>query len=96
MAKVVYKSYNRNEGSLFPVYLSDMVPAEHPARVVDAVVENLDIRELERTYKGGGTSSYAPRALLKVIIFLLSGIIQHTSLAERTFEARESSKIRLH
>ena len=22
MAKVVYKSYNRNEGSLFPVYLS--------------------------------------------------------------------------
>ena len=27
MAKVVYKSYNRNEGSLFPVYLSDMVPA---------------------------------------------------------------------
>ena len=51
------------------MYLSDMVPAEHPARVVDAVVENLDIRELERTYKGGGTSSYAPRALLKVIIY---------------------------
>ena len=69
MAKVVYKSYNRNEGSLFPMYLSDMVPAEHPARVVDAVVENLDIRELEHTYKGGGTSSYAPRALLKVIIY---------------------------
>ena len=69
MAKVVYKSYNRNEGSLFPVYLSDMVPAEHPARVVDAVVEKLDIRELERTYKGGGTSSYAPRALLKVVIY---------------------------
>lgn len=42
MAKVVHKSYNRNEGSLFPVYLSDMVPAEHPARVVDAVVGKLD------------------------------------------------------
>ena len=42
MAKVVYKSYNRNEGSLFPVYLSDMVAAEHPARVVDAVVEGMD------------------------------------------------------
>ena len=69
MAKVVYKSYNRNEGSLFPVYLSDMVPAEHPARVVDAVVDNLDISELERGYKGGGTSSYDPRALLKVIIY---------------------------
>lgn len=69
MAKVVYKSYNRNEGSLFPVYLSDRVPAEHPARVVDAVVEGLDLSELERTYKGGGTSSYSPRAMLKVIIY---------------------------
>ena len=65
MAKAVYKSYNRNEGSLFPVYLSDMVPAEHPARVVDAVVEGLDLAELERTYKGGATSSYSPRAMLK-------------------------------
>ena len=69
MAKVVYKSYNRNEGSLFPVYLSDMVAPEHPARVVDAVVDSLDISEIERGYKGGGTSSYEPRALLKVIIY---------------------------
>jgi transposase len=46
-----------------------MVPAEHPARVVDAVVDNLDISELEPGYKGGGTSSYDPRALLKVIIY---------------------------
>ena len=83
MAKVVYKSYNRNDGSLFPVYLSDMVPAAHPARVIDAVVENLDIRELERTYKGGGTSSYAPRALLKVIIYAyLSNIYSGRQIAQ--------------
>ena len=69
MAKVVYKSYNRNEGSLFPVYLSDMVAPEHPARVVDAVVDSLDISGIERGYKGGGTSSYEPRAMLKVIIY---------------------------
>ena len=64
MAKVVYKSYNRNEGSLLPVYLSDMVAPEHPARVVDAVVDSLDISGIERGYKGGGTSSYEPRARL--------------------------------
>ena len=69
MAKVVYKSYNRNEGRLFPVYLSDMVPAEHPARVVDAVVDSLDISGIERGYKGGGASSYSPRAMLKVIVY---------------------------
>ena len=69
MAKVVYKSYNRNEGSLFPVYLSDMITPEHPARVVDAVVDSLDISEIERGYKGGGASSYEPRAMLKAIIY---------------------------
>ena len=83
MAKVVYKSYNRNEGSLFPVYLSDKVPAEHPARVVDAVVDSLDLTELERTYKGGGTSSYSPRALLKVIIYAyLSNVYSGRQIAK--------------
>ena len=83
MAKVVYKSYNRNEGSLFPVYLSDMVPAEHPARVVDAVVEGLDLTELERTYKGGGTSCYSPRAMLKVIIYAyLSNVYSGRQIAK--------------
>ena len=83
MAKVVYKSYNRNEGSLFPVYLSDMVPAEHPARVVDAVVDGLDLTELERTYKGGGTSSYSPRAMLKVIIYAyLSNVYSGRQIAK--------------
>ena len=83
MAKVIYKSYNRNEGSLFPVYLSDMVPAEHPARVVDAVVEGLDLTELERTYKGGGTSSYSPRAMLKVIFYAyLSNVYSGRQIAK--------------
>ena len=83
MAKVVYKSYNRNEGSLFPAYLSDMVPAEHPARVVDAVVDGLDLTELERTYKGGGTSSYSPRAMLKVIIYAyLSNVYSGRQIAK--------------
>ena len=82
MAKVVYKSYNRNEGSLFPVYLSDMVPAEHPARVIDAVVEGLDLSALERTYKGGGTSSYSPRAMLKVVFYAyLSNIYSGRQIA---------------
>ena len=83
MTKVVYKSYNRNEGSLFPAYLSDMVPAEHPARVVDAVVDGLDLTELERTYKGGGTSSYSPRAMLKVIIYAyLSNVYSGRQIAK--------------
>jgi transposase len=46
-----------------------MIAPEHPARVVDAVVDSLDISELERGYKGGGASSYEPRAMLKIIVY---------------------------
>lgn len=69
MAKIAFKSYNQNEGSLFPLYLSDLIPANHPARVVNEVVERMDIGEILRGYKGGGASSYHPVALLKVLFW---------------------------
>ena len=51
--------------------------------MVDAVVEGLDLTELERTYKGGGTSSYSPRAMLKVIIYAyLSNVYSGRQIAK--------------
>jgi len=69
MAKVVFKSYNPNDGELFPPYLGDFVPENHPARIVSAVVEKFDISDILSGYKGGGASSYHPRALLKVLLY---------------------------
>lgn len=69
MAKVIYKSYNQNDGMLFPPFIGDMIPANHKVRVVNAIIEKLDIRDIEESYKGGGTSSYSPRMLLKVIVY---------------------------
>jgi len=69
MAKQVYKQYNKGEILLFPPSIDSMVPEESPARLVDYIVDQLDIKELLCTYKGGGTSSYHPRMLLKVIFF---------------------------
>lgn len=68
-AKVTYKSYNQNELLLFPPCLGDLVPDNHPVRVVNSVVDMLDISEIEATYKGGGTSSFNPRMLLKVVVY---------------------------
>jgi transposase len=36
----------RNQGTLFPVLLDDLVPADHMCRVVDAFVEQLDMEKL--------------------------------------------------
>ena len=69
MAKVVYKSYNPNDNLLLPPCLGDYLPQNHPSRVVSAIIDKLDISEIEAGYKGGGTSSYNPRMLLKVIVY---------------------------
>ena len=84
MAKVVYKSYNQNDNLLFPHCIGDFIPENDPVRVLDAIVEHLDISAIEATYKGGGASSFAPRMLLKVILVFLHQLISsHFDLRER-------------
>lgn len=67
--KVVYKTYSQDQLSLLPPSYDDLVPDNHPVRVVNTIIDHLDITALEQSYKGGGTSSYHPRMLLKVIIY---------------------------
>jgi len=69
MAKVVFKSYNQNDNLLFPPCLGDFIADNDPVRVLNAVVDHLDIRSLEDSYEGGGASSYHPRMLLKVVFY---------------------------
>ena len=67
--KVVFKTYSQDQLSLLPPSYNDLVPNNHPVRIVNSIVDQLDISRLEQGYKGGGTSSYHPRMLLKVIIY---------------------------
>ena len=55
--------------SLLPPSLDELIPAQHLVRVVNRVVDELDLEPLLAKYKGGGTSSYHPRMMLKVIVY---------------------------
>ena len=54
---------------LLPPSLEDMVASNHPVRVVSEVIDKIDIDAIIKKYKGGGTSSYHPRMLLKVLVY---------------------------
>ena len=69
MTKVLYKSYTQNDSLLFPPCIGDFIPENHPVRIVNAILDNFDISEIESTYKGGGTTSYHPRMLLKIVVY---------------------------
>jgi len=69
MTQAKFKTYSRQQIPLLPATYEDKIPANHPVRIVDAVVEKIDLRKLYSTYKGGGTSSHNPKMLLKAIIY---------------------------
>lgn len=69
MAKVIFKSYKENDFLLLPPSLGDLVPQTHPARIVSRVIDHLDISSIESKYKGGGTSCYNPRMLIKILVY---------------------------
>lgn len=62
----------RSQGSLFPVVLDDLVPADHMCRVLDAFVARLELSELgfERAQAAEtGRPGYDPRDLLKLYLY---------------------------
>ena len=67
--KVTFKTYSQNQLSLLPPSYDDLVAANHPVRVVNYIIDQLDISALAKEYKGGGSSSYHPRMLLKVLVY---------------------------
>jgi len=69
MAKIVFKEDKRNQLLLFPLDLGSLVPDNHLVRVVDKIINQIDLNPLIATYKGGGTSSFCPRMMLKVITY---------------------------
>lgn len=66
---VVFKAYSQHQLMAFPPSLDELIAAGHPVRVVNQVVDQLDLEPLIKLYKGGGASNYHPKMLLKVLVY---------------------------
>lgn len=69
MARPLFKAYSQHQQFLFPPSLDSMIDVNHPVRIVDEVIDRVDIDLIIKKYKGGGTTSYHPRMLLKVLVY---------------------------
>ena len=87
--KVVFKSYSPNQAMLLPPSLDELIGLSHPVRVVNDVIESLNLELLEKAYQGGGTSSYHPRMLLKILVY---GYVNNT-YSSRKLEAATKENI---
>lgn len=82
-AAPVFKPYVMNQTALLPPSYAELIPEQHLVRVVNDAVEDLDLSVLLAQYKGGGTSSYHPKMLLKVLVY---------AYAEKVYSSRRIAK----
>ncbi len=66
---VAFKAYQQHQAMLLPPSLDELITPGHPVRIVNQVLDKIDIDPLLKKYKGGGSSSFHPRMLLKVLVY---------------------------
>ena len=65
----MFRPYDQKQSFLLPPSLSDFLDEEHPAHVINDIVDRLDLARLESRYGNLGQPAYHPRLMLKVILY---------------------------
>lgn len=68
----IFKEYSQGQVFLLPPSLDEFVPENHEARIINDVVDAMDLSPLLAKYEGGGAPAYHPAMMLKVIIYAYS------------------------
>lgn len=66
--KLHTKSYNNNDSLFFLLNPNEDISENDPVRIVDAVVESLDLSEFKKLYREKGRCAYHPKMMLKIIL----------------------------
>ena len=66
---VLFKPYDQGQSQLLPMSLDSSISAKHPVRIINTIVDSLDLTALLDTYSEGGTSSFHPKMMVKVIVY---------------------------
>ena len=54
---------------MLPLSLDELIAQGHPVRIVNQVLDKINIDPLLKKYKGEGSSSFHPRMLFKVLVY---------------------------
>ena len=71
---IKFRAYSQEQGLVLPPYLDELIEDHHLVRVVNSVVDGLDMKLLTKPFKAsthaqGGSPPYHPGMMLKVIVY---------------------------
>ena len=65
MTKIHFRPYNPNQTVLFPQRIDEDIAENDPVRMVDALVEGLNLESFRKLYKECGRSPYHPKMCIR-------------------------------
>lgn len=78
----VFKEYQQDQHFLLPPSLEEFIPEEHEVRIINDIVDGMNLWGLLARYEGGGAPAYHPAMMLKVLIYAYSmGIYSSRQIA---------------
>lgn len=78
-----FKVHNQQQKWLFPPSIEELIPQDHPVRIVNRVIEHLDLKPLIKAYSKDGQPSYPSKIMLKVMVY---------AYMENTYSSRKIEK----
>jgi len=64
-----FRAYDQNQDFFVTVSKKTFLEEQHPASIIDLVVERLDLTELYEQYSDEGNPAYHPKLMLKVLFY---------------------------
>ena len=69
MAKIHFRPYTPNQMVLFPQRIDEDIAENDPVRIINAVVDSLNLDCFKKLYKETGRCPYHPKMMLKTVIY---------------------------
>ena len=83
-----FRSIQRDMDFLFPPSMNDWLPEQHLARFIVEIIEQLDLREMERAYGRSGSAAFHPALLLSILIYgYATGVFSGRKLEHATYDS---------
>ena len=83
----MFKDYQQNQGQLLPKSLSDSISPDHTARLINQVIDEMDLSFILNQYSPLGQKAYHPKMLFKVLVYAYTiGIRSSRKIADRLNE----------
>jgi transposase len=83
-----FRSIQRDVDFLFPPSMNDWLPEQHLARFIVEIVDQLDLKAMERAYGRSGSAAFHPALLLSILVYgYATGVFSSRKLEHATYDS---------